>query len=526
MKALRRSNTSSSSRASSSSQPLSWIHLRSLLIIASSTVPDRGNVKSPWSQRKRQRSALSRRYWNSLFAANGRLRDGGIKFLKKARNRGIDPSIRSDVWPFLLGVYDLNSSEVERNAVKVRKRIEYEKLRIRCRKISNYSNQENSLVTLDNIYSEAWLDLIEDPYSPKISEYGTSAFSLSLWSGNEDRPVYDRSPDGNSNLGGEDDHSVITHLDVFLAGTDSSDSDHSVEILRTGESYPKLTNSASLKVDNSNRTIEDFRTWQRIVRLDAIRADPEWVIYSPTQAGISEVAAKRYAKAVGLKDFDHLEPCMIYHASRLVAALEAYAIYDPEIGYCQGMSDLLSPILTVIEDDCEAFWCFVGFMKKARHNFRLDELGIRRQLAIVSRIIRSKDAHLYQHLEQLQAEDCFFVYRLVLVLFRRELTFEQTVCLWEVMWADQAAIRAGIGRSAWGRMRLQAPPTDDLLLYAIAAFVLQRRKLIIERYSSMDEIMKECNSVAGKLDVWRLLDDAHDLVVTLHDKIQLPLEIS
>jgi hypothetical protein len=229
--------------------------------------------------------------------------------------------------------------------------------------------------------------------------------------------------------------------------------------------------------------------------------------------------ARRLAESVGLQDYDHLEPNRIFHAARLVTILEAYALYDPEIGYCQGMSDLLSPIIAVMEEDFLAFWCFVGFMKKARHNFRLDEVGIRRQLGIVSKIIKCKDSHLYKHLEKLQAEDCFFVYRMVVVLFRRELNLDQTLCLWEVMWADQAAIRAGIARSAWGRMRLRAPPSDDLLLYAIAACVLQRRKLIIEKYSSMDEIMRECNSMAGQLDVWKLLDDAHDLVVNLHDKI-------
>jgi len=35
----------------------------------------------------------------------------------------------------------------------------------------------------------------------------------------------------------------------------------------------------------------------------------------------------------------------------------------------------------------------------------------------------------------------------------------------------------------------------------------------------MDEILRECNSMAGQLDVWKLLDDAHHLVVNLHDKI-------
>jgi hypothetical protein len=40
--------------------------------------------------------------------------------------------------------------------------------------------------------------------------------------------------------------------------------------------------------------------------------------------------------------------------------------------------------------------------------------------------------------------------------------------------------------------------TSDLLLYVIAAW----RKLIIEKYNSMDEILRECNSMAGKIDVW------------------------
>lgn len=329
----------------------------------------------------------------------------------------------------------------------------------------------------------------------------------------------------------EDDDGEITNENISEAETDSLISESSED---PNDNKPLLT---SMETDDNNLyepvysalgklttrpvsyKVEDYSTWQRIIRLDAIRANAEWVIYSPSQASVSESKAHQLAKNVGLKDYDHLEPCRVYHAARLVAILEAYALYDSEIGYCQGMSDLLSPIISVIDEDFVAFWCFVGFMRRARHNFRLDEVGIRRQLNIVSKIIKCKDQHLYRHLEKLQAEDCFFVYRMVVVLFRRELTFEQTLCLWEVMWADQAAIRAGIIKSAWRRMRLRAPPTEDLLLYAIAACVLQKRRLIIENYSSMDEIMKECNSMAGHLDVWKLLDDAHDLVVTLHDKI-------
>ncbi|KAF5729784.1 Ypt/Rab-GAP domain of gyp1p superfamily protein isoform 1 [Tripterygium wilfordii] len=334
-------------------------------------------------------------------------------------------------------------------------------------------------------------------------------------------------PPSESRREGDSEKTVITcdceDASVGDTETESSDSDNeseNVPFLATeltrendfhmhAQDYSSPSNSERNSVSHTD---EDFVTWQRIIRLDAVRSNDEWISYSPSQNAVSEIKARRLANSVGLKDYDHLEPCRIYHAARLVAILEAYALYDPEIGYCQGMSDLLSPIISIVEEDHEAFWCFVAFMKKARHNFRLDEVGIRRQLNIVSKIIKCKDIHLYRHLEKLQAEDCFFLYRMVVVLFRRELSFEQTLCLWEVMWADQAAIRAGIAKSSWGRMRLKAPPTDDLLLYAIAACVLQRRKLIIEKYNSIDEIMRECNSMAGHLDVWKLLDDAHDLV--------------
>nr|GFB21621.1 GTPase-activating protein GYP7-like isoform X2 [Tanacetum cinerariifolium] len=81
-------------------------------------------------------------------------------------------------------------------------------------------------------------------------------------------------------------------------------------------------------------------------------------------------------------------------------------------------------------------------------------------------------------------------------------------------------IKAGIGKSTWNKIRQRASPTEDLLLYAIATSVLQRQKQILKKYNSMDEIVRECNNMEGQLDVWKLLDDAHDLVVSVHDKIE------
>ncbi|GFP89305.1 GTPase-activating protein gyp7 [Phtheirospermum japonicum] len=532
-----------------------------LLLAISLRIGLRGSLKSPWSRRRRKHALLAKQ-WKSLFDLDGKLSDGGVRFLKKIRTglcdellhftlllaikwfgpsfysvAGVEISfttyllLNSNYWVTLIDdnldyffSYDVKSTKKERDSIRAKKRKEYVELRKQCRQISKRGEKSFKLKEISgnnsNEDSGDTSQVVDD--SPILDEITSARPSISTEIANSRELLEIEEEDDE-----QEDNSVITTEHISEIETDSSDSDSSDD----SEGTKPLLGLAEETEDNDlyepekseskpvSYKPEDFATWQRIIRLDAIRANAEWIVYSPSQAAVSEAKAQQLAETVGLKDYDHLEPCRIYHAARLVSVLEAYALYDPEIGYCQGMSDLLSPIISVIEEDHVAFWCFVGFMRKARHNFRLDEVGIRRQLNIVSRIIKCKDSNLYKHLEKLQAEDCFFVYRMVVVLFRRELTFEQTLCLWEVMWADQAAIRAGIVKSAWRRMRTRAPPTEDLLLYAIAACVLQKRKLIMENYSSMDEIMRDCNSMAGHLDVWKLLDDAHDLVVTLHDKI-------
>uniref|UniRef100_A0A8C4XM44 TBC1 domain family member 16 n=1 Tax=Falco tinnunculus TaxID=100819 RepID=A0A8C4XM44_FALTI len=40
-----------------------------------------------------------------------------------------------------------------------------------------------------------------------------------------------------------------------------------------------------------------------------------------------------------------------------------YAVFNPTIGYSQGMSDLVAPLLTEVLDESDTFWCFVGLMQ-------------------------------------------------------------------------------------------------------------------------------------------------------------------
>ncbi|KAE8694287.1 Ypt/Rab-GAP domain of gyp1p superfamily protein isoform 2 [Hibiscus syriacus] len=359
------SSSSTSSPSSSSSSP--WIHLRSVLFVVTSSSPascssaDSDRLKSPWSGR-RKKHALSPQQWRSLFTPDGRLRNGGVNFLKKVRSRGVDPSIRAEVWPFLLGVYDLNSSKEERDAVRTQKRKEYGKHRRECCRLAKYSSGSFKFTetggTCQNGKGDSPIQETDTSSSEDVVSAGESLSS----DGSSPNAEYSDEPP-NTLLEG-DDGSRRTSADVSARNSESSDSD-SFEDPEVIPGSPFLDGREENDPDVSSKRIfsrsssewlskryatEDFSTWQRIIRLDAIRANAEWMPHSPSQAAVLDGRARRLAKAVGLKDYDHLEPFRIFHAARLVAILEAYALYDPEIGYFQGMSDLLSPIISVIPD--------------------------------------------------------------------------------------------------------------------------------------------------------------------------------
>ncbi|KAJ8445254.1 hypothetical protein Cgig2_024460 [Carnegiea gigantea] len=122
--------------------------------------------------------------------------------------------------------------------------------------------------------------------------------------------------------------------------------------------------------------------------------------------------------------------------ARMSDILAVYAWVDPETGYCQGMSDLLSPFVVLFENDADAFWCFEMLLRRTRENFRMEgETGVMKQLQSLWHILKLIDREMFSHLSQIGAESLHFAFRMLLVLFRRELSFNDALCMWEMMWA-------------------------------------------------------------------------------------------
>lgn len=74
-------------------------------------------------------------------------------------------------------------------------------------------------------------------------------------------------------------------------------------------------------------------------------------------------------------------------------------MYNFDVGYVQGMSDLLSPILYLIGDEAAAFWCFVGFMEKVFRNFDEDQAGMKIQLSKMRTLLEFANPKLFRYLK-------------------------------------------------------------------------------------------------------------------------------
>uniref|UniRef100_A0AAZ3RTH3 Rab-GAP TBC domain-containing protein n=2 Tax=Oncorhynchus tshawytscha TaxID=74940 RepID=A0AAZ3RTH3_ONCTS len=152
--------------------------------------------------------------------------------------------------------------------------------------------------------------------------------------------------------------------------------------------------------------------------------------------------------------------------------LMTYCMYDFDLGYVQGMSDLLSPILYVMEDEVDAFWCFVSFMDQMHQNFEEQMQGMKTQLIQLSTLLRLLDLSFWNYLVAQDSGHLYFCFRWLLIRFKRELSFPDVLRLWEVMWTGL--------------------PCQNFHLLVCCAILDSEKHQIMEEQYGFNEILKVC----------------------------------
>ncbi|KYQ88488.1 RabGAP/TBC domain-containing protein [Tieghemostelium lacteum] len=172
--------------------------------------------------------------------------------------------------------------------------------------------------------------------------------------------------------------------------------------------------------------------------------------------------------------------------------LLTYSFYNFDIGYVQGMSDLLSPILSVMENEVDSFWCLKGMMDRLESNFHKDQNGMHTQLSTLAKLLKFIDVELFNHIDSHDGSNMYFFFQSILICFKREFHFQDVKTLWEILWSNYL--------------------TKQLPIFMCLAILLQERNIILEADMSFDQILKLINQKAGKMDLDEILIDSESLV--------------
>ena len=120
----------------------------------------------------------------------------------------------------------------------------------------------------------------------------------------------------------------------------------------------------------------------------------------------------------------------------LYNVLTTYALNHPTVGYCQGMSDLLSPLLVVMRDEGQAYLSFCALMSRMAANFRTDGKLMTTKFDHLSQSLLYYDPEFYAYLKLRHADDLLFCYRWLLIDMKREFSFEDACLALEVLWSS------------------------------------------------------------------------------------------
>uniref|UniRef100_A0A5B6ZZD0 Putative GTPase-activating protein gyp7-like isoform X1 n=1 Tax=Davidia involucrata TaxID=16924 RepID=A0A5B6ZZD0_DAVIN len=221
--------------------------------------------------------------------------------------------------------------------------------------------------------------------------------------------------------------------------------------------------------------------------------------------------------------------------AKLWDVLAVYAWVDNDIGYVQGMNDICSPMVILLENEADAFWCFQRAMRRLRENFRSSSsyMGVQSQLSTLSEIIKAVDPKLHQHLEELDGGEYLFAIRMLMVLFRREFSFVDALYLWEVMWAMEynpnifasyeesrstgENVAAKISNKLlkqygkFERKNVKTGRTDrnsPLAVFLVASVLETKNKRLLKEAKGLDDVAQIMGDITGNLDARKALNEA------------------
>uniref|UniRef100_A0A3P8WFT3 Small G protein signaling modulator 1 n=1 Tax=Cynoglossus semilaevis TaxID=244447 RepID=A0A3P8WFT3_CYNSE len=172
----------------------------------------------------------------------------------------------------------------------------------------------------------------------------------------------------------------------------------------------------------------------------------------------------------------------------------SYVWQHLDTGYVQGMCDLLAPLLVILDDEVMAFSCFTELMKRMNQNFPHGG-AMDSHFANMRSLIQILDSELFELMQQNgDYTHFYFCYRWFLLDFKRETVYDDVFSVWETIWAAKHT------------------SSEHFVLFIALALVEMYRDIILENNMDFTDIIKFFNEMAERHDVPQMLAMAQDLV--------------
>ncbi|CAB1416817.1 unnamed protein product [Pleuronectes platessa] len=193
--------------------------------------------------------------------------------------------------------------------------------------------------------------------------------------------------------------------------------------------------------------------------------------------------------------------------------LITYAAFHPEVSYAQGMNDLCSRFLEVLDSEVDTFWSFSCYMEKFSKDFRAD--GLHRKIELEAALLKELDPQLYTHLVTDSMESFTFCHRWLLLGFQREFEHSDALRLFEILSCDHLElISQQVDRARYQERLAQKPSTEEspeselqavntdftFELFICAAILLENRESLLQCRDEV-QLIQFTTSLQGTLDL-------------------------
>uniref|UniRef100_A0A8C5JAB1 Small G protein signaling modulator 2 n=1 Tax=Junco hyemalis TaxID=40217 RepID=A0A8C5JAB1_JUNHY len=441
-----------------------------------------------------------------------------LELLRRVYYGGVQHEIRKEVWPFLLGHYKFGMAKKEMDQVDADIALRYQKVMAEwkaCEVIVKQREKESHSATLAKFSSGSSIDSHVQRLIHRDSTISNDVFiSVDEADPVEQEPRGQEEPaltappaaaefdSPDSGLPSSRNYSVasgaLSSIDDGQGGSfeDGPEEEGSAEGARTGHrARPGLLppqDSVPEEQPGSQLGSQDY-----LVDVASVCAASYTIELLDTVA----LNLHRIDKDVQRCDRNYWY-FTAENLEKLRNVMCSYVWEHLEVGYVQGMCDLLAPLMVILDNDQLAYSCFSHLMKRMSQNFP-NGGAMDTHFANMRSLIQILDSELFELMHQNgDYTHFYFCYRWFLLDFKRELLYEDVFTVWEVIWAAKHI------------------SSEHFVLFIALALVEVYREIIRDNNMDFTDIIKFFNEMAEHHDAAEILRIARDLVYKVQTLIE------